>query len=72
MFILTYARVHEEHILGYLDGVLVGELVRNSGKGWQVWYGNTHVENVWIEDLRDAKQFLENKVKINYEFRKDN
>jgi len=40
-----------------------GEIDRDHGEYWQITFRGDRIENVFIQDLRQAKTFIENMVK---------
>jgi|DEB0MinimDraft_10_1074344.scaffolds.fasta_scaffold16993_3 hypothetical protein len=63
MATFAYTRIHNELYMVYYDGKQIGEIDRDHGEYWQITFRGDRIENVFIQDLRQAKTFIENMVK---------
>ena len=63
MATVAYTRIHNELYMVYYDGKQIGEIDRDHGEYWQITFRGDRIENVFIQDLRQAKTFIENMVK---------
>jgi len=63
MSTFAYVRIHEGLYLVYFDGEQIGEIDNDQGDYWQITFRGDRIENVFIQDLRQAKTFIENMIK---------
>lgn len=63
MSTFAYVRIHEGLYLVYFDGEQIGEIDNDLGDYWQITFRGDRIENVHIQDLRQAKTFIENMIK---------
>lgn len=63
MATFAYVRIHEGLHLVYFDGEQIGEIDNDQGDYWQITFRGDRIENVFIQDLRQAKTFIENMIK---------